>query len=93
MTPETRTFIRTYLNIETADGDLKGILNGFRDEWVGKVKDGLLELITSRELDVHGYEALTNFEFASDDDLYAYLRTVWDYIFTDSTVRPWLPNY
>lgn len=62
------------------EDDLKGILDGFRREWVERVKNGLLGLIESRELSVHNYEALTDFEFASNEDLYTYLRKVWDYV-------------
>ncbi len=56
-------------------------------------QNGLLGLIESRELSVHDYEALTDFEFASNADLYTYLRKAWDYVFTELTDRPWLPNY
>lgn len=90
MNEETRTFISTNLYCEVANTDHKGALDGFKDEWVSAVKRGLAELLVTRELDVHGYEALTDYEFESADEMYEYLAKVYAYVFEDSDERPFL---
>jgi hypothetical protein len=80
-----------YLHIENSEWALKGVLSGIRADVVENIRSGLRKVIDRREIGVYDYEALTDFEFRSEDEMYAYLEKVWSYVFTDSTDRPWLP--
>ncbi len=91
MNEETRTFISTYLYCEVANDDYRSTIAAFNEDWSAAVKRGLAEVIATRELDVAAYDGLTDFEFDSEDELYAYLTKVYAFLFEGAQEEPSLP--
>ncbi|MET9506720.1 hypothetical protein ABZY42_34300 [Streptomyces sp. NPDC006622] len=95
MNAETEVFIRIYLNLEQAHdirGHLRPTLYAFRDSYVARVREGLSAILVSRELSPGDYESLTDVEFVTEDDLYAYLGKLYAYLFEDARQQPLPPE-
>ncbi|MFC7897516.1 hypothetical protein [Streptomyces sp. NPDC057381] len=95
MNRELEKFIKVYLDLEQAydtSGYLRPTLFAFKGEYVNAVKQGLDELLRTRELSVLDYERLTNVEFDDEDSLYEYLKGVYHYLFEGRETQPTPPE-
>ena len=88
-------FIGTYLHIEVAYEDLgptRDLVALMSPEYVDSLKQGFAELLRSRELSAGDYDGMTHVEFESDDALYAYLKSVDDFLFHGAEAQPEPPR-
>lgn len=97
MNDELRGFLGSYLHVETAYDDMeptRETLVKVRDRaWADAIRDGLADLIATRELTAADYAGLTWVDFEGDDDaLYRYLMAVYAYLFEGSEERPVPPE-
>jgi hypothetical protein len=78
-------FIGTYLHVEVAysgmEQRIRETIPTFGLEYANSLKEGFEELLATRELSVGDYDGLTHVEFASDDELYAYLQSMYAFLF------------
>lgn len=96
MNQELQTIVSGYLDIEQGydvNRNLRGTLHSFRPEFVDAVREGLAELIKSRELSVADYDDLTQgIEFEDEDSLYEYLGEMYEYLFGEREQQPLPPE-
>lgn len=59
---------------------------------MARVREGLSAILTSRELSPGDYQGLTDVEFATEDDPYAYVRKLYAYLFEDARQQPLPPE-
>jgi hypothetical protein len=64
----------------------------FGPEHAESLKEGFDELLATRELSTGDYDGLTHVEFGSEDDLYAYLQGMYDFLFNDAETPPEPPE-
>jgi hypothetical protein len=89
-------FIGAYLNVEVASEGLEGtrdVLKTFNADAVASLKESVAELLATRELTALDYGYVTYAEFESDEDLYAYLQAVYEYLFNGAENEPEPPPY
>jgi hypothetical protein len=89
-------FIGAYLNVEVASESLEGtrdVLKTFGADAVESLKKNFAELLATRELNALDYGYITYAEFETDEELYAYLRAVYEYLFNDAENEPEPPPY
>ncbi|WP_432138679.1 MULTISPECIES: hypothetical protein [unclassified Streptomyces] len=92
---ELEKFIKVYLNAEQAydtTGYLRPTLHAFKEEYVNGVRTGLETALRTREISPADYEHLTDIEFDNEDDLYEYLRDLYQYLFEGRDRQPIPPN-
>ncbi|MCX4834896.1 hypothetical protein OG785_01435 [Streptomyces sp. NBC_00006] len=94
MNRELEKFIKVYLDYQEGydtSGALRATLYAFKAEYVERVRKGLEVVLNERELSTGDYERLTDIEFRSDEDLYSYLREMFQYLFEDGEEQPMPP--
>ncbi|MEU7168445.1 hypothetical protein AB0A70_28015 [Streptomyces morookaense] len=95
MNQEVRTLITGYLDVEegyNVNRNLRGTVHSFKPEFAEGVREGLTELINTRELSTSDYDDLTQgIEFEDEDSLYEYLREMREYLFGDREEQPLPP--
>ncbi|MEV6212760.1 hypothetical protein [Kitasatospora sp. NPDC051914] len=92
---ELAGFFQTYLNVEVAFHHLprvRSTLSSFAPEWGKSIKWEFSRVLGTKELSAERFCDLTFVDFESDDELYAYLRKVYDYLFLDSGEVPVPPD-
>ena len=60
-----------------------------KSEWSERLKRNFEHVLISRQLNALVYEEKVDIEFASDDELYAYLQRLFAYLFEDGPVPEW----
>ncbi|WP_030262774.1 hypothetical protein [Streptomyces sp. NRRL B-24484] len=86
-------FIRQYLHVETAYAYMPVVLaNVKRASWADGLRKMFDYVLEKRPLSHGEYCDLTSVDFESDDELYAYLRKVYDYLFLGSGEVPVPPD-
>lgn len=89
-------FIGTYLHVEMAyagmEDRIRETIPTFGADYANSLKEGFGELLATRELSAGDYDGLTHVEFASDDDLYAYLQGMYDFLFNAAESAPEPPE-
>lgn len=96
MDKNLKSFIGAYLNVEVASEGLEGtrdVLKTFNADAVAELKKNFAELLATRELTALDYGYITYAEFESDEDLYTYLRAVYEYVFNEAENEPGPPPY
>jgi hypothetical protein len=87
-------FIRIALNINGAAPDPPAIRDSMRrgSRAEAETKEGLRELVRTRELTTLDWLNMTDVEFQSEDELYDYLQKMYDYLFRGSKELPEIPE-
>lgn len=96
MEKNLKSFIGAYLNVEVASEGLEGtreLLKTLNADAVESLKKEFADLLATRELTALDYGYITYAEFESDEDLYAYLQSVYEYLFNDAEIEPGPPPY
>ncbi|MFJ9521438.1 hypothetical protein ACIRPK_24685 [Kitasatospora sp. NPDC101801] len=86
-------FIRQYSGIELAHGsmqDVRAVVG--RAPWPADVCAQFDRLLAERPLSIVQYSRATNVDFATEDDLYAYLHRVYDHLFRGADEVPIPPE-
>ncbi|WP_431678108.1 hypothetical protein [Kitasatospora sp. KL5] len=79
--------------METAYAYMPVVLaNVRRSDWADDLRQMFDFVLQERPLSHGGYCDMTFIDFESDDELYAYLRKVYDYLFLDSGEVPVPPD-
>lgn len=96
MNKTVEAFIGTYLHVEMAyagmEQRIRETIPTFGPDYADSLKEGFEELLATRELSAGDYDGLTHVEFGSEDDLYAYLEGMYDFLFNDAETAPEPPE-
>lgn len=95
MTKELERFIRIYLSLEQAHDVQEGLrptLHAFNSAYVDGVRNGLEDVLRTRQLSLGDYERLTDIEFDDENVLYRYLHQMHQHLFADGVGQPLPPT-
>jgi hypothetical protein len=81
--------IGLYCGGNTYDPEKLRQVTAEKSEWSERLKRNFEYVITSRKLSALDYEEKIDVEFASDDELYGYLRRLYTYLFEDGPFPTW----
>jgi len=60
-----------------------------KSEWSERLKRNFEHVLDARQLNALDYEDKVDIEFASDDELYGYLKRLYTYLFEDGPFPEW----
>jgi hypothetical protein len=94
LTEKMENFISVTLSVDGAAPDPPAIKDSMRGSSKGRaeVEAGLRELLRTRELTTLDWVKMTHVEFDAEEELYAYLQKMYDYLFRGAEELPEIPE-